>query len=467
MTSKLITEYQVTRMINGKGFDDAAINIGSRGAFAGSGAMDNFQNALKESYWRRVTINVLGDSISEGNFARDMRSLPSGTSYIAVLKNQLQLRYGDGGSGYQQFYNPSLNGAAYTGLNTAPVTITGVVNTDISFPTSIATPLIGVPPGSYTEIITGTGTITSYARGSSIVVFAIGRDLGGVATVTIDGIVQSPFSTVTTDPTYVTQVYTGFDPNVTHTITIGKSSTTGTFVDLMGVGGYNPTGIVFNKFTIPGLSTKTVTDTSVASSATFSTNLPYLWNTISGTLMAENVSGIYPAANTRNSSQIPFLRCDLFMYVLNINNPAIASYDLYNLMFVGFNAMKQSNPLLNFICVQPVAGTFNNGTVTAGDSSYNGFSYAQYRRLTKELMDLFGGLFLDLNLLIPGMQSISTSSSQGFWGVGTTNYAAACASGQAGLSGSITNANINAVHPSDIGHQMMAFALLPFFLMDI
>lgn len=443
MTSKLITEYQVIRLINGKGFDDTVINGGTRGVYASSGATDNFHNDLRLSSQKRVIINILGDSITEGNFASDMRNAsPTGTSYVANITRELQQLFGDGGSGFQHCYDPTNNGVTYSGLPTEPVVWGGTGNTITTF--------AGTPPyGSYTAVANLNASVTTFTRGSQVAIFIITNAGGARASVTIDDILVDVFDTYSVAATFSVRLYS-VTANVVHTVkvtNIGPSASgTSTSVAVFGMGGYNPTGVVINKFSRPGGSLENL----VANANDAGTGIGNLW---------ENMIG----ANNITHPLYPYFNCSLFIYALGVNGGTTSGANNYTFaqLWKAFNRMKQLKPTLDLFCIQTVAGSGSIDSTTG----YQDIGYAQIRDQTQDVCRLLGAAFLDLNLYIKSAPSYLTLGSEGFFSIGTTNTSPQCPNGQAGLAGT-PEVNLNGIHPSDAGMKTMSDVILPFLFTD-
>jgi len=414
-----VTDYRLQHALSGRGFlpGKAAIQDGIQ---APADWNRHWLNALSYSSRRLVVINVLGDSITEGNFCTDERNISTGNCYVQLLAKKLQAQYGDGGGGFQNFYNPSLNGTTYT--DTAPIVLTG---TGITFGTQ------ATPTGTYINLVSVGNAVQTYARGSKVVIWFLRNVSGGIADVTIDGVDKGNVNTAGSN-TFLIVEYTGLS-NTDHTVVITYASGGSANLNIMGVGGYNASGVVINKLSVPGLSPAKITQSAI--------------QTAYGN-QYDNMIGSPFTSGATTPTGLPYLAPDLFINALIVNGQASSDQTTY---FNDIMQILQYHRILkpNSMSILQLLPHYGN---------YKAIYYLMNRATCQQLASMYNCGFLDLSAYLP--TGNSWMLSPGYFAVGTSNGAASCPTGSQGQSG-IYGTNLNAIHPSDIGHQIMADSIYP------
>jgi lysophospholipase L1-like esterase len=204
----------------------------------------NWRTALSNASTSRATLAVVGDSVSQGFDASDLLA----TSYVGLLKADLQTRYGDGGSGYlgvpySRTFMAGGPGATldtyYAGKgNLDAVTGTWSINSQ-----GISTVLL--------QTTVNGSTISVTRKGTSIDLYTV----DGPATTTwsyqIDGGATVPV-TPTNTGVLIKRTLSGLSAG-NHTVVITFTGASGTLF-FGGAAGYNASGVVVNRFAKYGVT---------------------------------------------------------------------------------------------------------------------------------------------------------------------------------------------------------------------
>lgn len=391
----------------------------------------NYVSLLKNSSTSRVSIGIIGDSVTAGCYASNQMPNTAGKHYISILASSLQKLYGDGGSGFisagssLSLMNAAVNGTPYAS-SVIPVAFSG------GFSNASVSASLACTAANFISSTTSGSNVSMYARGSQIVIYywigssgyatfnwSIATRIGGtvVASGTINANTGSNANIQTEtvlSSSLISQEYT-----VTLTSTINGS------FNVIGAAGFNPTGIVVNNFGFNGMK-MSIFDTPTVT--------PNNWA----------YSGGYASTT---------LQSNLIIFVLNLNDasstPSTWSTSLFNAMT---QWVQNQTILQNYIFLSIPLGE--------PTSSF----YASPQVINRETMStfaiLYNALFLDLNVIISN-NSYLNGISLGYWaeGVGPSSANAV----NPGPSGT-TPSNSNPVHPGDIGHNLIAQAVIPYLL---
>lgn len=375
----------------------------------------------------RVNITVFGDSIAAGSYASNQIPSQNGTCWTAKLQSQLQALYGDGGSGFVQVAQSPLftNNSIYSS-GQVPVNVVGSS-------WAYSTNAFACPSGGFLGSTTIGETMTVYARGSSVSIFAF-RDSNPAALfsamfVTIDG-GTSTLIPLTSGPTasvncaeYVFSGLSAGDHSVVIQNHVDPANMSNNNINIIGVAGYNPTGVVVHNCSIPGYS-------------------------LSGLISAG--SSVYNGVFAQTGGlTFPTLQADLLILALGANDNGVAAATTLTNFITEITAYRNQLGLnysnQSIMVLQENYGLFDNANLT------------QFRENTSSLANSYNYANVDLNVLI-GQNSYQYSLfNLGFWSGGSNGGSTAPTS--TGASGT-TLANSNGIHPSNTGHALIAALLL-------
>lgn len=366
----------------------------------------SYDTILRQSKSRLVRIAWMGDSVGAGDFASNLFPSPRGTGMVQVLQTSLQAKYGDGGSGFLNGFQALIGAANQAGCYSQanlPVNFNGFGWTSTSS--------LCAPGSTSFTCSTNNAVITFYARGSMIqIIYATG--VAGTIVVSING---TSYGTITVPGgAYNVLQSSYFVPSGEWSVALTVSSN----VPIAGVGGYYANGIVIDNYSIPGMSLGTLT-------------------TCTGPLNAMALSG-----------GGYFNKADLVVGALGLNDQESASQFITYYTTV-FNAYSGSS----IIIILPNAG------VVSGYSY--GASVATYGPPAISLGSTYSGYTLDLNKQAT-INSFAGLVALGFY----PNFQSGGSAYTCGIPGvpQFIPSLANVVHPSDIGHGLMANALLPYFM---
>lgn len=208
-------------------------------------ALFKWRTSLSESTSKIVTVSCIGDSLTEGFWG--------GSNYLNAwpvrLKSLLQSKYGGNDEGFV----PSFDGDRFTR--------TGTWTLDSSMGMACGTYKSNTLGSTMTFTFTGTSVDIVYAKGSDSVSY-------GTATVTIDGVTQSPLDCTGTGAVQYGQKksYTGLT-NGSHTMVITVDTSKYIFVDGCMVYNGATTGIRVHRQGRSGKSASEFSSSAVLSAA--------------------------------------------------------------------------------------------------------------------------------------------------------------------------------------------------------
>jgi len=384
-------------------------------------ALLNATNAQALSGWnatlpfaadRVVHIGWRGDSVSAGDFASNLYPDSSGTGFVQLLQYQLQSVYGfgDGGSGFQ-----ALTSANFTLTGTTCYSIYGgnpvVQNGGFGISTGSGFPV-------YVQSVAVGSVLSSYIRGIVTEVYYFTGPSYGSFQVLIDGVYFQTISTAGTVSEAMTAAYV-VTPGA-HNVTL--VTTTNSVVWIIGVGGYNRNGVVIDNYSTPGLSLLNYNGFDAQQKAIN----PY-----------PDSGGIYPHP------------ADLMVYALGLNDAA-DSPGVFLTLYQQMIESDISNGITNFLFVLPTAPL---------GGGYDTAIYESYRPGLATLAYQYNASFADLNNV--QNRTFIELAALGFYpdNNGILDY-------QCGIPGpsDYNVSTCNVIHPSDIGHALMAHVLDGFLL---
>lgn len=454
-SSAFVTDYTLQHVLGGKGF------IPGVGLNGGADSWDkHWRQALAQSKNRLVVCNILGDGITEGNYCSNPRLVNAGNSFVNLTAKALQAEYGDGGSGFQSLYDPSLSGNTYQYANgNYPIQLTNDGNV-VVFGTLGNT---ATPNSTFIQTKAGgspllSNSVSVRVRGSIVTVHFMTSTTGGSAFVTVDnnpGVTVNTFDANNLDFLVVT--FSGLS-NTDHFVSI--TAPTATNVNCVGVGGYNQTGVVINRFSAPTLSARNAENAYIIQDGTG-------WGNIFANILGQNqVSWNSPA------DPLPYLKPDLFINALGTFGPTAQDNEFYLIDL--FSNIREKAPTISIMTLAMVWGNFvNTLTVSHGSGVVPGVDdvnpniveprqlVGRIRTLDQDYAAQFNAGFLDLAQYFIFGNSLTAAGNAGFFARSSTNGGTDCPQGQEGLSG-VPGNNLNGIHPSDVGHRMIAEALVKF-----
>lgn len=383
----------------------------------------NYKAKLSQSSTSLVKIGLMGDSISAGSYCSNQLPNRLGTGLCNKLQSSLQNVYGDGGSGFVHVaQSPSFAGNNLYSSSVLPVNITNIT---YSFNASIGSTFAG-------SSTLNANAIFSAIRGTSVSVFLfVGPSNSTVVNVTIaDGstiISNKNYNTLNAavgpfgGSTYMTEyIVTGLTTNE-HTVTI--TNTASGIMNVVGVSGYNSTGIVINNFSVPGQS--------LTNCQTLNNANPTVGNIYD-----------YSGGNYFNS-----LNSDLIIFSL-LANDASTDPVTWKTNFSTLVKRYRLNTSQDFLVLVQNTGTYDSTNNLASD-----------RMMMNSSVPVFGCGYIDINTIL-GKNNYQYAISQGFWSLGTASFGPVAPMGSSGT----TVNNSNTIHPSDVGHAAIANVILPYLL---
>lgn len=357
-----------------------------------------WRTAREKSKDGLVRIAILGDSISVGEIATNWLT----DGYVAHLRDTLQARYGDGGSGYIT-HNYRAAGNPGGGQVTTTGAWTDVDNEG------------GILRRSLKPTVAGNGaTITMPVRGSSIDLFFRSDTTFGTFHYQIDGgsFVAVPLNAAASMVTIPVNGLTA----TSHTVVVRATTGDGRFY---GVRGRNPTGIIVENMS---LSATALADMANATSGVSTTD-PY-----QNTVAYRSLAAVAP--------------CDVVILMLGANDVGVDVDDtvfisnMWNaIAAVQYAAARNGRTILSppdFIVVGEHIGTLDT---VPGFTLYER-DYMQLYAALRETAGAAGAAFVDV--WGAGAQSWDYWASLNLWG----------------------NNNTDGVHPNDTGHRVYASFLI-------
>ncbi|BET51759.1 hypothetical protein RGQ21_67410 [Kitasatospora aureofaciens] len=347
----------------------------------------------------KAKVLFVGDSITKGYYVSDLVN----KNFVGLVRNGLQAKYGDGGSGLYS----SNRSAAIIGSKPEAIAAWTANNSIISTTGTWTDTGLYWGPGISSIYADAAATATFRVRGSTVRIYT----LAGVNTpnagytYSIDGgaPVAVPDPGLTSGSVRTTTV-TGLTAG-NHTVVISYNGTGGARLQLIGVSAENDTGIVVDNMGRSGAKTS---DFFVSGTGNA------LWH--GGTS--------YPA--------------DLVVYALGANDAAASvSLDTWSgTVYQMLNTIKAVNQgQTDILMLIQHRGNYGAGTF-----------YSQYAARARGIAEEYGAALV--NMWPIGRNSYSYWSGLGYWG-DSTNPGAAGA---------------DIVHPSDAGHQVIADQLLPLLM---
>jgi len=382
----------------------------------GPAGTNTYDVNLRKSSTQLVRIAWIGDSISAGSFASTLYPFANGKTTVALLQARLQALYGDGGSGFISGYQGPANAANQNNCYTQarlPVDYNG-------FDWPGAYPVCG-PSAMYFTSPQPNAKIDFYARGSIVEVYYIsGQTNLASFTIQIDQGIINTITPVGSSNDYVISRAVYNVVGGEHRVVITKTSTG--VIGIFGVAGLYTRGIVIDNYSIPGQGTNNV-------------------------IACETTQN--PAATGGGGK---FYTADLVVGALGVNDGDVGGPSLYQSKSTAFYGRYRSAGINSFIFIMPNA------------KPYSGYNYGQNVATYGPVLTALGVEFNAYSLDLNNQQSIGSYQdlvSLGFYpNYKPLGYSYEC--GTPGIS-EYSPDFANNIHPSDIGHDLMATALLPYF----
>ncbi len=360
-----------------------------------------YRNKLNNASNSLVRIMLLGDSISSGSFASNQIPNSSGKSWANILMKELQAVYGVGGSGFVSM-SSNINFASNNNY------------TNSQLPVSLQGSWIQQTYGAACAAAlyyqsNGNCSATFYTRGISIEIYYFCGPNQGSLVYTIDGSSPISFNTYNVN-TFQTKLTINNLSSGEHSITISNSGA----LNLIGVGGYNATGVVIDNCSFPGLSLNSLS----------------------------NVSSLY--GNVYDNAGGKQMKADLIIISLGLNDNIDAT--TFQAKYIKMlTTYKQGSDYTNL-------GDNDILSVIQAPGLYgNSGTFDTYRTVINNLSKVYNMGVIDLNTILLN-NSYNKGIQMGFWATGVSGSATCTTVGNSG-----TNfANSNSVHESDIGHLAIA-----------
>lgn len=347
------------------------------GVGAGAVPLSTFFTAAAASSSSLVRVALIGDSISWGLYNSQPNPSVNGTSYPDHLRQALQTKYGNGGSGFISIgWTPDsgLQGsAAYSSAN-FPLALSSSSAWTLQNYVGATYDVINC----FTLISTTSGAIATFTvRGATIVLWYATQPSGGTFSVTIDGVVVSASinsASITPTSTSVTYGGTYSAGYTTHSVVVTVLSQASGVI-LQGVDAYNNAGIVLDQYTFIGVTFDQWVNANGAIASAGISQRP-----ASLLILALGVNDGYVAGDTGAETA-----ANILSYITTLTSaftsagiPIVYDYLSYGLIGVGGGNYSlipgDVIPLVSTFVNSALNDTQNNGTIAAANG-YLGCPY--------------------------------------------------------------------------------------------
>lgn len=369
------------------------------GLFVPSGWGKHWKAALSTASTGLATIALLGDSITHGMDSSNLLHSALGRSYACRLRTSLQSLYGDGGSGYQGTQDMMAQGG-YTAASRGMST-TGTWSARLNQGCA----------SNYYLLASAAATITfTNVRGTSIDIWYAQSTTMGSFTYSIDGAAAVTVNAAIAGDTAMAATATGLSVGE-HTVLISWVSG---FNAICGVSGRFTTGVIMHNFGVQATTSGSIIDTSGS---------PQFGNAVDF------------------SGGVSAMTASLIIYAYGVNDAhAIAGGATTSTAFVQNLAVALSRwrgtngAPVDFLVVAPHIGNWQLNTV----------SYYAMMAEARSLCAIYGAAFISIGASLKN--SWQYARDLNYW------------SNTQAFPGDPGN---DAVHPSDVGHLIMANIILP------
>lgn len=364
-------------------------------------------------YWRAKLLGapasapqlaIVGDSIARGYYSSTLTS----KGWAGLLRATLQATYGDGGGGFRGVVDTALVNSVISNYPGEAVTVSN--DATPGFPWFVQGDAPSDGPGTVTLGTAGNGNFVQFqkVRGSTIRIFCLRDPVGSAATYSIDDATAVAFTTVGTAAVFVAATVTGLS-NTDHTVKITMTGTSGAMgLNVCGVEGSNPTGVLVNNYGRPAATANTI-----AATATYGTG------------------GEWSGGSANPADLV------IIAFGVNDSNTSVTAATFLTNIDTYLRRVRGAGPKRGQVDVMFVMEHLGN---FAGMSLYR-----DYMTNVRALAETYGAALVDMWAI--GANSYARWTDLGYWSSGTTPP--------------LGSAGSDAVHPSDAGHQAIADVLVP------